>query len=66
MQTHIMLGRTACSMILALVLAVFTSSARAGGGNVLPATAKPRGYSLSDMAKASPKQRLRIYAGNWG
>jgi hypothetical protein len=53
MQTQIMLGRTACSMILALVLAVFTSSARAGGGNVLPATAKPRGYSLSDMAKAT-------------
>jgi hypothetical protein len=53
MQTHIMLGRTGCSMILALVLAVFTSSARAGGGNVLPATAKPRGYSLSDMAKAT-------------
>jgi hypothetical protein len=35
---------------LALVFGSLAAPARAGGGNVLPATATPHGYSLSDMA----------------
>jgi hypothetical protein len=38
---------------LLMVLAVAPTMVLAGGGNVLPPTAKPSGYSLSDMAKAT-------------
>jgi hypothetical protein len=43
--------RSALSLLM--VLAVAPTMVLAGGGNVLPSTAKPRGYSLSDMAKAT-------------
>jgi hypothetical protein len=40
---------------LGMVLSIVTSAApaRAGGGNVLPPTARPHGYSLTDMASAT-------------
>jgi hypothetical protein len=36
-----------------LTLGIFATSALAGGGNVIPATANPQGYSLYKMAKAT-------------
>jgi hypothetical protein len=41
--------------VFVAVLGVFTgvASALAGGGNVLPASAHPKGYSLSDIAAAT-------------
>jgi len=41
--------------LLALIIAltIAPTVVQAGGGNILPGLAKPRGYSLSDMAKAS-------------
>jgi len=41
--------------VFVAALGVFTgvASALAGGGNVLPATANPKGYSLSDIAVAT-------------
>jgi hypothetical protein len=41
--------------VLALLIALITAPTvmLAGGGNVLPGPAKPKGYSLSDMAKAT-------------
>jgi len=43
-----------CSVLsLLMVSTVAPTMVLAGGGNVLPPTAKPRGYSFSDMAKAT-------------
>jgi hypothetical protein len=39
-------------------------SALAGGGNVLPASAKPKGYSLSEMAVATAVYSSGITSGN--
>ncbi len=38
---------------ISLGFAFWTESVYAGGGNVLPPTAKPKGYSLSDIAEAT-------------
>jgi hypothetical protein len=40
------------------------ASASAGGGNILPASAKPKGYSLSDMAVATAVYNTGITSGN--
>jgi hypothetical protein len=55
MQTQMMSRQAGRIKILAVVLSIslFTSTAFAGGGNVLPSSATPKGYSLSDMAKAT-------------
>src|SRR5271166_4499067 len=43
-----------CTVLaLFVTLAIPPTVAHAGGGNVLPPTAKPRDYSLSDMAVAT-------------
>jgi hypothetical protein len=43
-----------CSvLVLIIALTIAPTVMLAGGGNVLPGPAKPRGYSLSDMAKAT-------------
>jgi hypothetical protein len=48
-----LLGLTRTVLALFVTLAILPTMAHAGGGNVLPPTAKPRGYSLSDMAVAT-------------
>lgn len=40
-------------LVLLIVLTIAPTVVLAGGGNVLPGPAKPRGFSLSDMAKAT-------------
>src|SRR5437660_1438089 len=43
-----------CSvLVLIIALTIAPTVMLAGGGNVLPGPAKPRGYSLSDMARAT-------------
>jgi hypothetical protein len=41
-----------------------TSSALAGGGNVLPASAKPKGYSLEEIAVATAVYNSGVTSGN--
>ena len=50
-----MCNRDRTLKVFVAVLGVFTctASALAGGGNVLPASAHPKGYSLSDIAVAT-------------
>jgi hypothetical protein len=56
-----------CSLLALLIaLTVAPTAVLAEGGNVLPGPAKPRGYSLSDMAKATAffntgHQDLKLY-----
>jgi hypothetical protein len=43
-----------CSvLVLIIAVTIAPTVMLAGGGNILPGPAKPRGYSLSDMAKAT-------------
>jgi|SRR5271166_2737242 len=53
MQSHTRSHRVRWITVGVLILGVIGTSALAGGGNVLPATANPKGYSLSEMAKAT-------------
>jgi hypothetical protein len=53
MQSDTMSHRVTWTAIGIIILGLFASSALAGRGNVLPPTANPRGYALSDMAKAT-------------
>ena len=52
--------------VVVAVLAVFTctASALAGGGNVLPPDAQPKGYSLSDIAVATAAYNVENFLGN--
>jgi hypothetical protein len=52
--------------VLVAVLGVLTvtASALAGGGNVLPASAKPKGFSLSDIAVATAVYNTGSASGN--
>jgi hypothetical protein len=47
-----------------LVLLTWTASVLAGDGNVLPASAKPNGYSLSAMAALTAVYNTGITSGN--
>jgi hypothetical protein len=44
---------TRAFLVAAAMAAGLAPPASAGGGNVLPATARPKGYSLADMAEAT-------------
>jgi len=61
-----MLNRTLFLKSLLAVLSVLacTTTARAGGGNVLPAQADPRGYSLSGIAVATAVFNTGQMTGN--
>ena len=46
-------ARWFAAVVFLSAVSVAAPPAMAGGGNVLPATAKPRGYSLADLARAT-------------
>jgi hypothetical protein len=50
---RVMTRRLAALGVLAGVLAAVPPAMAGGGGNVLPATARQRGYSLADLARAT-------------
>jgi hypothetical protein len=58
-----------CIRTVKVVLAVVcvlacAAHARAGGGNVLPSSAKPKGYSLADIAVATAVYNSGVTSGN--
>jgi hypothetical protein len=53
MQSSTISNRITWLGVGVLAVSIFATSALAGGGHVIPTTEKPRGYSLSDMAKAT-------------
>ena len=61
-----MLNRDRLVKVLVAMLGVFacTASALAGGGNVLPAQATPKGYSLSEIAVATAVFNTGQMTGN--
>jgi hypothetical protein len=63
---RIMANRDRMMKVLLAVAGVFTctASAFAGGGNVLPASANPKGYSLNQMAAATAVYNTGQATGN--
>ena len=61
-----MCNRDRTLKVVVAVLGVFTctASALAGGGNVLPPDAQPKGYSLSDIAVATAAYNVENFLGN--
>jgi hypothetical protein len=61
-----MCNRDRIPQVLVAILSVltFTASALAGGGNVLPSSAKPKGYSLSEIAVATAVYNSGSTSGN--
>jgi hypothetical protein len=56
--------RTVQVFVATLGVLVCTGSALAGGGNVLPSSAKPKGYSLSDIAVDTAVYNTGSASGN--
>lgn len=57
-------SKTAQVLMASAVVLACTTSALAGGGKLLPASARPKGYSLRDMAVATAVYNTGITSGN--
>ena len=65
MATTKMFARTFRKGVMGIVLSIAASApAMAGGGDVLPASADPKGYSLQDIAKVTADFNTGQMAGN--